>query len=101
VGAIVACFVVAVVRSFRLFLASFHVLSDLLTEYLVYTYSGRAVVATCLFVFVRKMYAVGLKDWKVNARAVVKLRYTKNTIMLLLLYIFLNIFISENVTKTT
>ena len=27
------------------------------------------------------MYAVGLEDWKVNARAVVKLRYTKNTIM--------------------
>jgi len=33
------------------------------------------------------MYAVGLEDWKVNARAVVKLRYTKNTIML---HIFLN-----------
>jgi len=41
------------------------------------------------------MYAVGLEDWKVNARAVVKLRYTKNTIML---YIYFKHFVSENIT---
>ena len=84
---IVACFVVAVVKSGRLFLASFHVLSDFLTEYLVCTCRSSWSCRSCnLFVvFVRKMYAVGLEDWKVNARAVVKLRYRKNTIML---YIF-------------